>query len=257
MIVSNKHIVLIILVFFLLIKTGYCQESRDDKFNSGIEFYKSGNYQESLRTWTELYNAGYRSAYLNYNIGNAYFKLNNVPGAILFYERARLLKPADEDIQYNLEIARTLITDKIEEIPQLFFVRWYNFISLLISTNTWAKISLTAFVLCLVFLSVYFYSGKYRLKVLGFWLAILLLLVSAFSLAFSARSKTLIRENKEAVIFNTQISVKSSPDNSGTDLFVIHEGTRVSVEDEVGEWLEIKLSDGNKGWVPTNSLEII
>jgi tetratricopeptide (TPR) repeat protein len=150
MMISDKHRILIVLLFFLLVKTGYCQESGDDKFNAGTEFYKSGNYQEALNIWTEIYNAGYRSAVLNYNIGNAYFKLNNTPGAILFYERAHLLKPADEDIRYNLEIAGTLVVDKIDEIPQLFFVRWYNFISLLNSTNAWARFSLVAFVLCFI-----------------------------------------------------------------------------------------------------------
>jgi tetratricopeptide (TPR) repeat protein len=257
MMILNKHRILVVLLFTFLILRGYSQDSKDEKFNAGIEFYKAGNYQEALETWKELYNAGYHSADLNYNIGNAYFKLNNTPGAILFFERARLLKPADEDIQYNLQIARTLVVDKIEEIPQLFFVRWYNFISLLASTNTWAKTSLISFILCLVFLSLYFYSGKYRLKVLGFWMALLLLLISVFSITLSSRNRALIKENNMAIIFSSQISVKSSPDDSGTDLFVIHEGTKVAVEDEVGEWLEIKLSDGNKGWIPANSLEII
>lgn len=254
---AYKYKILIILLVFLRVLPVISQETREEKFNAGVEFYKAGNYQDALKTWTEIYNSGYRSAELDFNIGNAHFKLNNTPGAILFYERALLLKPADEDIQYNLQIARTLVVDKIEEIPQLFFVRWVNFVSLTVSTNTWARTSLLTFILSLIFLSVYFYSGKYKLKVLGFWMAVLLILISAFSITFSARNKALIKENKAAIIFSAQISVKSSPDDSGTDLFIIHEGTKVTVEDEVGEWLEIKLSDGNKGWIPSNSLEII
>jgi hypothetical protein len=183
--------------------------------------------------------------------------LNNIPRAILFYERAHLLKPADEDITYNLQIARTLVVDRFEEIPELFFVRWYNFLALLISTNNWAKISITSFVLCLIFLSLYFYSSRYRMKVLGFWLALSLLIISLSSLAFSVRNRSLVRESHKAIIFSPLVNGKSSPDNSGTDLFVLHEGTKVSVEDEVGEWFEIRLSDGNKGWIPSNCLEII
>jgi tetratricopeptide (TPR) repeat protein len=249
--------ILVVLLFLSCSIQGNSQDQRTEKFNAGVEFYKAGNYQEALRSWAELYNAGYRSADLDFNIGNANFKLNNTPGAILFYERALLLKPGDVDIQYNLQIAKTLVVDKIEEIPQLFFVRWYNYVSLVVSTNTWAKISLFSFILCLIFLSAYFYSGKYRIKVIGFWMSVLLILISVFSISFAARNKALIKENKAAIIFSSQISVKSSPDDSGTDLFIIHEGTKVSVEDEVGEWLEIKLSDGNKGWIPANSLEII
>jgi hypothetical protein len=183
--------------------------------------------------------------------------MNNVPGAILFYERAILLKPADEDINYNLQIAKTLAVDRFEEIPELFFIRWYNFMALLLSSNLWARISIVSFVLCLLFISLYFYSSKYKLKVLGFWLSLVLLIVSATSLAFSARNKSLIYNSSKAIIFSPLVNGKSSPDSSGTDLFLLHEGTKVTVEDEVGEWYEVRLSDGNKGWVPAGSLEII
>jgi hypothetical protein len=175
----------------------------------------------------------------------------------LFYERARLLDPADEDIEYNLMIARGLVTDKFEEIPELFFVRWYNFIALILLSNSWAKISLGTFVACLLMLSLYLYSSKYRIKVIGFWLAMSFLLISIFTISLSVRNRSLVYGNKFAVLFCPVVHGKSSPDNSGTDLFVLHEGTKVTIEDEVGEWLEIRLSDGNKGWVPSNCLQII
>jgi len=112
-------------------------------------------------------------------------------------------------------------------------------------------------VLCLLFISLYFYSSKYKLKVLGFWLALVLIIVSLSTLAFSARNKSLVYNSTKAIIFSPLVNGKSSPDDSGTDLFLLHEGTKVTVEDEVGEWYEVRLSDGNKGWVPTGSLEII
>ena len=177
--------------------------------------------------------------------------------ALFLFERANLRKPADEDINYNLQIARTLVVDRLDEIPELFFVKWYNFMSLLLSSNSWAGISLTTFVMCLVFLSVYFYTSKYKLKVAGFWLAVTMLVISFASLAFTLRNKNLLYESNKAIIFSPVVNGKSSPDNSGTDLFVIHEGLKVTVEDEVGDWREIRLPDGNKGWVPANSLEII
>jgi tetratricopeptide (TPR) repeat protein len=232
-------------------------ETTEEKFRAGEESFSSGDYEKALESWVDIYRTGYRSAEIEYNIGNAYFKLNNIPGAILFFERAYLLKPGDEDINYNLQIARTLVVDRFEEIPELFFVRWYNLLALSLSTNTWAKISITTFILCLLFLSLYFYTSKYRLKVIGFWLAILFFIVSITSLALSLRNKSMVYDSQSAIIFNPIINGKSSPDSSGTDLFVLHEGTKVTVEDEVGEWYEIKLSDGNKGWIPVNSLEII
>ena len=256
MYLKNLKIPVLLFLLLLPVKTS-AQDSPDERFASGTSYFSAGDYSKALEEWTGLYSAGYRSAELEYNIGNAYFKLNNTPGAILFFERANLRKPADEDINYNLQIARTLVVDRLDEIPELFFVKWYNFLSLLLSSNSWAGISLTTFVLCLVFLSVYFYTSKYKLKVAGFWLAVTLLVISLASLAFTLRNKNLLYESNKAIIFSPVVNGKSSPDDSGTDLFVIHEGLKVTVEDEVGDWREIRLPDGNKGWVPANSLEII
>ncbi|HEY5471243.1 MAG TPA: hypothetical protein VIK07_12035 [Bacteroidales bacterium] len=233
------------------------QVSASDKFNKGVTYYSSANYKEALQIWTDIYNTGYRSANLDFNIGNANFKLNNIPGAILFYERAYLLNPTDEDINYNLQISRTLIVDRFQEIPELFFIRWYNLISLVLATNSWAKISIVAFILCLLLLSLYIYSSRYRPKVLGFWFGVSFLIISVISFSFATRNKLLVYDSHKAIISSPLVSGKSSPDNSGTDLFVLHEGTKVYFEDEVGGWLEIRLSDGNIGWVTANSLNII
>jgi tetratricopeptide (TPR) repeat protein len=233
------------------------QESLTEKFNTGVNLFSSGKYKEALDEWKSIYSAGIHSANLDYNIGNAAFKINNIPEAILFYERALLLQPADEDIQYNLQIARTLVVDKFVEIPELFFIRWYNFLSLTLSTNSWAKISLASFILFLCSLSLYIYSSRYNRKVIGFWLAIFLFMLSLSSVSFSIRNKNLIYNNPKAIIYSPLVNGKSSPDNSGKDLFVLHEGTRVTIEDEIGGWYEIRLSDGNKGWIPANSLNKI
>jgi tetratricopeptide (TPR) repeat protein len=246
-----------VLAFSFATSSEVWSQEKNDDFNAGSELYSAGKYQEALDTWLYLYNTGYRSAELNYNIGNAYFKLANVPVSVLFYERALLLKPADEDILYNLQIARTLAVDKFKEIPELFFVTWFNFISLSTSSNRWAVIGLISFIIFLVMLSVYFYSKNYKFKVTGFWIALFTLLFSALSISFSARNHSLVFKSEKAIIMSPQVNGKSSPDQSGTDLFLLHEGTKVTVGEKVGEWFEIKLSDGNKGWVPSNCLEIL
>lgn len=248
----------LILVFSSLLSgNALSQDSSLDKFNQGVTLFTSGNYDEALKVWTDIYNTGYRATSLDYNIGNAYFKLNNIPDAILFYERASLLNPADEDVNYNLQIARSMIVDRFREIPELFFVRWYNFVSLFLSANTWAVLSLISFVLCLLLLSLYIYSLRYKHKVIGFWLALFFIVLSASSISFSLRNKNLVNDSHKAIISSPLVNGKSSPDASGTDLFILHEGTKVTIEDEVGEWFEIRLSDGNKGWVPVSSLNII
>jgi tetratricopeptide (TPR) repeat protein len=246
-----------LLLLSLFISEAVAQESSSEKFTKGVTFFTAGSYNEALQQWTDIYNTGYRSASLNYNIGNAYFKLNRIPDAILYYERACLINPGDENINYNLQIARTLIVDRFQEIPELFFVRWYNFMALFLKTNTWAQISISSFILCLLLLSLYIYSSKYTHKLTGFWLALIFFTISISSFAFTVRNKTLVYDSHKAIISSPVVSGKSSPDNSGTDLFVLHEGTKVSIEDEVGEWYEIRLSDGNKGWVLVTCLNII
>jgi len=253
----NFRYFIIIAFTFLISQAALSQDTGKEKFDLGATSFSSGNYQEALNYWLDLYNTGFRSANLNYNIGNAYFKMNNIPAAILFFERAWLLKPSDENINYNLQIARTLIVDRFQEIPELFFVRWYNYISLLVAANIWAIFSLICFILSLLLLSLYIYTSRYRFKVLGFWLAMLFFLLSVSSLSFALRNKSLVYDSHRAIIISPLVNGKSSPDNSGTDLFVLHDGTKVTIEDEVGEWYEIRLSDGNKGWVPVNSLNII
>lgn len=254
----RPHYILILIFQILISQTEIiAQEAPEEKFIKGVEFYSKADYQGALDKWLELYNSGYRSPSLLYNIGNAYFKSGNIPGAILYYERARLLKPSDENINYNLQIARSLIVDRFDEIPELFFVRWFNFISLLVSANGWALISLITFISFLVLISIYLYSAKYKVKVISFWLSIFLIIMTLASLSFTFRNKSLVYDSREAIIFTPTVSGKSSPDESGTNLFVIHEGTKVKIEDTVGEWHEIRLSDGNKGWVPVNCLTVI
>jgi tetratricopeptide (TPR) repeat protein len=254
---SKKRYILFIIFISLFVRIAVSQDTNKDKFYQGVTYFTAGSYKEALQIWTDIYNTGYRSANLDYNIGNAYFKLNNIPSAILFYERAYLLKPADENINYNLQIARTLIVDRFQEIPELFFIKWYNFVSLFLSINSWAKISITSFILFLLLLSLYIYSSRYRHKVIGFWLGVFFIVLSLTSLAFTIRNKSLVYDSHKAIISSPMVNGKSSPDKSGNDIFVLHEGTKVTVEDEVGEWSEIRLSDGNKGWVPLNSIIII
>src|SRR5664280_1866913 len=164
---SKKRYILFIIFISLFVRIVVSQDTNKDKFYQGVTYFTAGSYKEALQIWTDIYNTGYRSANLDYNIGNAYFKLNNIPSAILFYERAYLLKPADENINYNLQIARTLIVDRFQEIPELFFIKWYNFVSLFLSINSWAKISITSFILFLLLLSLYIYSSRYRHKVIA------------------------------------------------------------------------------------------
>jgi tetratricopeptide (TPR) repeat protein len=249
-----------VFIALLLISTshrGILATPQEDDFVKGTELFSSGRVQEALDQWITIYNSGFRSAALCYNIGNAYFKLDKIPNAILYYEKGLLLKPGDKDIKYNLGIARNFVVDRFDEIPQLFFIRWFDYISLSLSTNKWAVLSLISFMIFLMLGSIFIYSSGYKLKVTAFWTAIFILIVSISSFSFSLRNKNLVYDSGKAIIVSPVINGKSSPDTSGTDLFILHEGTKVTIEDELGDWVEVRLSDGNTGWVTSDCLNKI
>lgn len=230
-------------------------EDEDNLFQRGVEYYTANDYLSAIETWETIYKRGYNSAELLYNMGNAYFKMDDISHAILFFERAALLSPANEDINYNLQVAQTRIVDRFEAIPELFFIRWSNYFALIFSTNVWAVISLITFIVTLLMVAFYLFSPNRSHKVVGFWLGVVMLFFSIVSLANSIRSYNIVHNSNSAIVMVAQVSGKSSPDNSGTDLFVIHEGTKVNLTDRVGDWYEVRLSDGNKGWLPISSVE--
>lgn len=248
-----------ILVFVLLFSDIFPASSQDIKFliAKGNQLYSAGNYEEAINTWEELTESVYEAAPVYYNLGNAYFKSNKIAPAILNFERAKLLAPHDKDINYNLELARTYVVDKIDELPEVFYLIWYKNIVQLFSSNTWAILTLIALVVFLILFSIYLYAKGYSVKKTMFWLSALFLFIWLGAFAFSCSGRKLITDHNKAIVFSPSVTVKSSPDESGTGLFVIHEGTKVTVVDELNEWTEIILTSGTKGWLLSSSIEKI
>jgi len=246
----------IILLLPLSPESIMAQESRDI-YNSGIEYYSQGSFDQALTTWIGLVDSGYSSPELYYNIGNAAFKTGKIPLSILYYEKSLLKHPFNEDARYNLEISRSFVVDRFNSIPELFISRWFRMVSLLFSSNSWAVISLVTFSLSLILILVYLFSRSISFKKISFFIASFALLLSVVSILFSFGNRSVTVRNRDAIIFAPAVTGKSSPDQSGKDLFVIHEGTKVRIEDEVGGWFEIRLSDGNVGWIPSTDAEKI
>jgi tetratricopeptide (TPR) repeat protein len=228
-----------------------------ERFLTGVESYNSGEYRVAADIWSDLYDSGFNNFELLYNLGNAYFKLDDISMSILFYERALLRKPWDDDTRYNLSIAKTLTRDRYDTIPQIFLTRWFNLSALAFSSDRWAIMSLTCFTASLSFMLLFLFTSRYRLKRVSFLTALLLFIVSASALLLSIRNSKLVYNNPEAVIISPVITGRSAPSESGQELFVIHEGLKVKTGERIGEWCEIRLPDGNKGWVPVISFERI
>ena len=248
--------VLIFFLHYMILFQGYSQDI-ESLYAKGNQLYSDANYEEAIQTWEELTESGYEAAAIYYNLGNAYFKSNKIAPAILNFERAKILAPHNKDINYNLELARTYVVDKIDELTEVFYIRWYKNIVQRFSSNTWAIITIITFLIFLVLFSVYLYAKSYLSKKIPFWLSVLLLMIWLCTFAFSRSGYKLVTDHNKAIIFSPSVTVLSSPDESGTELFLIHEGTKVTIVDELNEWTEILLSSGTKGWLLSSSIEKI
>lgn len=231
--------------------------AQDSLMVKADKLYAAQQYEQAIKIYQEILNSDKESAGLYYNLGNAYYKSGKYTQAILNYERAKLLAPSDEDIQFNLDLANQHVVDNINPLPQVFFVRWWNALANKFSADSWAKISVATFILMLILAGFFFLSRSVNIKRLSFWVGILVVAISIFSFNFAARQKNQMTSHNFAIITQPSVTVKSSPSDGGTDLFLIHEGLKVEIKDHLGSWNEIQLADGNQGWLPSNSLEKI
>lgn len=219
--------------------------------------YSAGSFTVAADLYQKVAEAGYASPELYYNLGNTYYKMNDYSKAILWYERAKLLDPGSEDINFNLNVANTKISDKIEPLPELFYKRWFNGLVQLFSVDTWAMMSVCMFIAGLLGLVLYLASRVLILRKIGFWFASGLFILFFFTLVFAWNGHIFTKSADEAIVFAPTITVKSSPDEKSTDLFVLHEGAKVKLLDNISGWYEIRIANGSVGWLPRNSLEKI
>lgn len=251
-----KRIITVYIILFFSVLT-IAAQSPDERYRQAGELYSSGDYSGSAAIYRQLYDEGYRSGDLLYNAGNAFFRSGDNGMAILFYERARLISPANEDIDYNLQIARARVTDRFETVPRLFFARWFDFLSLLASTNVWAITALSLFIVSLIFAVIFLTRARAHGRLIPFWIAVVSLIFSALLAILSIRNNSLVNNNRNAIITCSIVTGRSAPGENASELFVIHSGTKVAVEQELGDYLEVMLPDGNKGWVSGDCLEKI
>jgi tetratricopeptide (TPR) repeat protein len=248
---------LVLLLVMLLASFVNCHGQEDSLFATANRFYQNNEFDKAIETYTRLIEAGNRNPDVLFNLGNAYFKAKNLSYAILYYEKAKLYAPFDDDINQNLAIANARIVDRIDIIPDLFLRRWiYNFVNQF-QSNTWAVLSIIIFATALTLLLFYFFSGTIQIKKMSFYLSVLLLIMSFISFWCSVKRLKYITENHSAIVVDPSVTIKSSPDAEGNNVFVLHEGTKVTVVDSMENWKEIRLTDGNKGWLESISIQPI
>jgi tetratricopeptide (TPR) repeat protein len=228
-----------------------------DLLQKGNELYAKDDFKKAIEVYNQLLMTNLESPEVYFNLGNAYYKTSQYTQAILNYERAKLLSPDDEDIDFNLQVANQHVVDSIQELPGIFIVRWWNSLVNSQTTDTWAVISIISFLLFLTLAGLYFFSRSGDMRRAAFWTACFLITFSLFSWSFAAKQKSRLVNHAYAIVMQPTVTVKSSPSEKGTNLFVVHEGLKVRITDKLGDWLEVRLADGNKGWLLTESIERI
>lgn len=223
----------------------------------GNDAYSKGNYDSAIVYYESIINAEYESASLYYNLGNSYYKRKNLPNAILYYERSKKLEPDDSDLSFNLQLANQQITDKIEPLPVLFLTRWWNEIISSASVDSWGKWAIILSFYTMVMFVFFVLSDSILLRKIYFWSGIFGITLMIFSFSFAVRQQSLITKENEAIVFSPSVTTKSSPDENSTNLFVIHEGTKVNILEKVNDWCKISLPDGNIGWMRMEEMRVI
>lgn len=219
--------------------------------------YVQERYEQAISLYNKLLETG-ASASVYYNLGNAYYRTGDMAHAILAYERAYLMEPGDADIRFNLQLARTKTIDKIVPESEMFFITWFRQMIDWYSADQWGRSVVVCFALFVVSLLLYFFAGRMLWRKVGFGVGVctLILAVLFHIFAYQQQQKLLVRTH--AIVMSSSLTVKSTPSISGTDLFVLHEGTKVEITDDtMKDWKEIRLADGKVGWVPVKTIERI
>jgi tetratricopeptide (TPR) repeat protein len=219
--------------------------------------YNAEDYRTATISYEKILEQGMHSPEIYYNLGNAYFNLNNLPSAILNYERAKVLAPRDEDINFNLSIANSMIPDKIEPVPDIFYVQWWKSLRDNFNMNTWTRFSIILFIIVVICAGLFFLSLSLAIRKTAFWAGIFFVLLTAGSFSISYSKYNILSKHTEAIVFDPTITVKSSPNKLGKDLFVIHEGTKVFILEEINDWANIRIANGSSGWMPLSSVKRI
>ena len=248
----------IMLLLIPVLSSAQDMEYVDSLWNSANEAYVEGRWSDAVDGYTMISGMGLESAQLYCNTGDAYFKDGNVPKAILYYEKALKLDPSYDDARFNLELLNSTIQDRIDPVPEFVVKSWARKVSYLTDSDSWAVLFLVFVAISLALMLMFILAPTVAGRRTGFFAGLVMIIIAAFALTFSLWQKRDCMRADDAVIMRPVISVKSSPSaESSKDLFILHEGTKVRIIDEVGSWNNIELADGRQGWILAEDIEVI
>ena len=229
----------------------------DAIFEEANADYNEGNYQEALENYQQILGNGETSAALYFNLANTHYKLNNIAPSVYYYEKALQLKPKDEDIKNNLEFARNMVIDDIEEVPETGLSKIVNNMISKLSFDGWAWMAIVSSAIFAIFFLLYYFSGGTKFKRLFFGVSILFLIVSLGSVGFAYQQQVSIQNSRYAIIFAEEVPVRSEPNLRSDELFLLHEGTKLKVLETFQDWIKLELSNGAQGWMTKNEVRFL
>jgi len=253
-----KKIALFIVLFsFFSIYLFAAGNNPEATFAKANKLYTEGKFADAASDYEALISKGYKSKELFYNLGNTYYRLKKVPHAIINFERAKLLAPDDEEINFNLKIANLRTVDKISRVPKFFLTEWFEGLRAQYPSSSWSVLTILFSWISFASLAFFLLSRIPVLKKALFALAVFSIFIAITSAVFASQMDHQEQARNYAIVFEPSIIVKSSPDENGVNLVTLHEGTKVKVLDELKEWKKIRIADGNVGWVKKSAIEII
>jgi len=226
-------------------------------FDQGNALYNDGNYTEAIEKYQAILKQGQHSAELYFNIGNSYYKLNNIAPSIYYYEKALQLAPDDKDILNNISFARNMTIDVVDTIPEVGFSKLINNITNMMSFDAWSKISVGLVIVFVILFLSYYFSHASTKKRIAFVVSLASIVLACTSLSFAYHKYNLEKNDKPAIVFAKESQIKSEPNLRSSEAFKLHEGTKVQILDTVNNWKRIKLADGKTGWIVSEDIKAL
>jgi len=249
--------ILYLSIFMVLPLLSFGNQQPDELYAAANSYYAKGQFLHALDNYKKILAGGTTSAGLYYNLGNASYKTGDIAAAILYYEKARKLAPNDDDIQANIRLANSKTSDKLDEAPEFFLTSWWKAVYLSASTDTFALVSIVLILAGSALLITYFFAHAVMIKKTSFYSALLLLFLGLAVIFIASRQVSYFEENRQGIIFNSPVAIKSAPSDEARNLFIIHSGTKVSIIDTKKDWIRITLTNGNEGWMRLSDLKEI
>ncbi len=244
-----------LILFLGLCSVLLCNAQNEEFFDQATTAYNAGEYQRAIDFYKDILNNDVHSASVYFNLGNSYYKLNEIAESIYYYEKALLLSPNDNEIKTNLSYAQNMTLDAIDTVPETGISKLYKNITGKLTFDQWSYLAIGAmFIFVLLYIAFYNfnYSARKRWSFIG---SLIALFICIIAILFAYIQQKDFEAKKPAIIFAEESSIKAEPNNASAQVFVLHAGTKVNIMEKLNDWNKIQLADGKTGWILENQLK--